>query len=131
MRIMIVDDAEAMRRYIRRIADLAGTGVNEYIEVENGAVALQQLREQAVDVILTDIHMPVMDGRELIAQVMADPALSRIPIVVISTDNTRTSMREMVALGAMGYVEKPFSPERLGLELQRVIAVADELARIE
>ena len=130
MRVLIVDDAAAMRRYIRRIADLAGVGAYEYVEAENGAEALRLLREQPVDVVLTDIHMPVMNGLDFVREAMADPALQRIPIVVISTDGARSSMRAMVALGAMGYIEKPFSPERLSLELQRVIEVAEEVARI-
>jgi len=88
------------------------------------------LKAEQVDVVLTDINMPEMSGAELIERMMQDPELRCVPVVVVSTDRTRDSVRSMVSLGAVGYVEKPFSPERLGSELKRVVEVTDELQRL-
>ena len=130
MRILIVDDSEPMRRYIRRIADLSHLAVEAYFEAETGLEALDILRSEAIDVVLTDINMPEMAGDDLVRSMMCEPELRNIPVVVVSTDRTRDRVREMVSLGAVGYVEKPFSPERLGSELQRVVEVAAEIERL-
>lgn len=119
-----------MRRYIRRIADLSRLDVDAYFEAANGREALETLAAEPVDVVLTDINMPVMPGNELVEQMMRDPSLRNIPVVVVSTDRTRDRVRMMVSLGAVGYVEKPFSPERLASELLRVVRVVDEMQKL-
>ena len=124
MKIMIVDDSEPMRRYIRRIADLSDLEIESYVEAVTGRDALQKLEREPVDIVLTDINMPEMSGQELVSAMAAHPTLSKTPVVVVSTDGTRDRIRAMAAIGALGYVEKPFSPERLASELRRVAAVA-------
>jgi two-component system chemotaxis response regulator CheY len=76
-------------------------------------------------VILTDINMPVMNGEEFLTHVAARGDLKTVPVVVVSTDSTGMRMERMMSLGAKGYVKKPFSPESLREELERVLEVAD------
>jgi two-component system chemotaxis response regulator CheY len=77
-----------------------------------------------VDFILTDINMPVMDGEQLLTNLDADEALRGIPVIVVSTDRTAVRVQKMLSLGAKGYVTKPFLPETLREEIERVMGVA-------
>ena len=120
IRILIVDDSPAMRRFILRVVELSGIEVAGYAEAADGASALQALRAQPADVILTDINMPGMDGEELVRRLQQDPALRALPVLVVSTDATPCRIERMLQLGARGYVTKPFSPEALRKELDRV-----------
>jgi len=121
---LIVDDSPAMRTFIRRVVDLSGLEVSGYAQAADGASALRLLQNQAVDVILTDINMPGMDGEELLQRLQQDERLRLIPVIVVSTDATAGRMERMLALGARGYVAKPFSPEGLRAELERVLESA-------
>jgi len=119
--ILIVDDSPAMRRVVRRVVDIAGVDVGNYLEAGNGVEALVVLRTEWVDLIMTDINMPEMDGEELLLQVRNDPALATIPVLVVSTDRSQGRVRQMISLGADGYVSKPFLPETLSLEMYRLL----------
>ena len=122
--VMIVDDSPAMRSFIRRILDLSGVDVQECIEANDGQEALETLNNRSVDVILTDINMPRMNGEQLVRCLESDELLSRIPVIVVSTDRTENRLREMLALGAKGYVTKPFSPEVLREEIEKVLELS-------
>ncbi len=123
--VLIVDDSAVMRSFIRRVIALSGFEVAEYLEASNGEEALEQLRGHRVDVILTDINMPKMNGEELLRRLGADGILRSVPALVISTDATRDRILRMLALGAEGYMSKPFSPETLREELGRVLGESD------
>jgi two-component system chemotaxis response regulator CheY len=123
--VLIVDDSPVMRSFIRRVMTLSGFEVRECLEASNGEEALTQLGEHQVDVILTDINMPTMNGEELLRRLGADGILKSVPALVISTDATRDRILRMIALGAEGYMTKPFSPETLREELERVLGERD------
>jgi len=119
--VLIVDDSPVMRTFIRRVLGLSGFEVGETMEAGNGEEALAQLSAHQVDVILTDINMPGMNGEELLRRLEADGVLKRIPTLVISTDATQERILQMLSFGARGYVSKPFTPEELREELERVL----------
>src|SRR5713226_6766826 len=119
--VLIVDDSPVMRSFIRRVMTLSGFEVRECFEASNGEEALAQLGQHRVDVILTDINMPTMNGEELLRRLGADAVLKSVPALVISTDATRGRILRMMSLGAEGYMTKPFSPESLREELERVL----------
>jgi two-component system, chemotaxis family, chemotaxis protein CheY len=121
--VLIVDDSPAMRSFVRRVLDLSGIDVGTSLNAGNGQEALDLLRTQWVDVILTDINMPTMDGEQLLKVLEADEALSTIPVIVISTDSTQHRVQSMLTLGAKGYVTKPFLPETLREEMEKVLGV--------
>jgi two-component system chemotaxis response regulator CheY len=110
--VLIVDDSQSMRKFVRRVMDLSE--------------ALALLRTHSVDIILTDINMPEMNGEELVAELEQQEAYRSIPVVVVSTDATENRIRRMIEIGARGYVVKPFSPEALRGELERVLGVAHD-----
>jgi two-component system chemotaxis response regulator CheY len=120
-RVLIVDDSPAMRSVIRRVIVLSGFALEECLEAGHGGEACQMLRERPVDVILTDINMPVMNGEQFLNSIRGDKSFEGIPVVVVSTDATENRIRRMLELGAQGYITKPFFPESLRGELERVL----------
>ncbi|HZO54288.1 MAG TPA: response regulator [Bryobacteraceae bacterium] len=122
--VLIVDDSPAMRSFIGRVLDLSGLEIGARLEADNGAEALEILGKSCIDVVLTDINMPVMNGEEFLTEVASRGDLNRVPVVVVSTDSSGLRMERMMSLGAKGYVKKPFSPESLREELERALGVA-------
>jgi two-component system chemotaxis response regulator CheY len=123
-RVLIVDDSSVMRAFIRRIIVVSGLEAAEFLEAADGREALNLLRREWVDVVLTDINMPSMDGEQFVRCLEADDLLKSVPVVIVSTDGTENRMQQMLALGARGYVKKPFAPETLREELERVLGGA-------
>lgn len=129
-RLMIVDDSPVMRAFVKRTIAVSGFPVSEILEASNGREALDKLRAAAaqppVDLILTDINMPVMDGEQLIGELKADAGLRSIPVVVVSTDSTEKRVGALLKLGASDYVRKPFPPERLSEVLSALLGPPEE-----
>ena len=122
--ILIVDDSPAMRRVVRRVVHISGVDVGALLEAGNGIEALAVLRTEWIDLIMTDINMPGMDGEELLQEVRKDPLLSSIPVLVVSTDRSESRLQQMMALGAGGYIAKPFMPAVLSEEIDRLLGGA-------
>jgi two-component system, chemotaxis family, chemotaxis protein CheY len=113
LRILIVDDSPVMRRVVRKTIELSGTAVSGIDECSNGSEALAFLEKQWVDVVLTDVHMPVMTGDELIRRMAANPLTRDVAIIVISSDRAKERVDELTRLGVRAYLTKPFRPEQL------------------
>jgi two-component system chemotaxis response regulator CheY len=126
LNIMIVDDSPVMRAFIRKVVGLTGLDVGEYCEAGDGAEALKLLREQWVDLVLTDINMPNMNGEEFVRHLESDELLRTIPVIVVSTDSSQSRIQQMLTLGAKGYITKPFLPEALRDEVESILGVPHE-----
>lgn len=126
LNIMIVDDSAVMRTFIRKVVGLTGLDVGEYCEAGDGEDALKLLGERWMDLVLTDINMPHMNGEEFVRRLEGDELLRTIPVIVVSTDSSPHRVRQMLALGAKGYVTKPFLPEALRDEVEKVLGVPHE-----
>ncbi len=122
--ILIVDDSPVMRTFIKRVLSVSGIDAGTPFEAGHGREALEVLRAYPVDLVLSDINMPEMNGEELMRAMQQDEALRKIPVVVISTDARLDRVDQMMGMGARGYITKPFNPERLRTELDRVLGVA-------
>ncbi|MHB8469693.1 MAG: response regulator [Gaiellaceae bacterium] len=103
-KILVVDDESNMRFLIRIILESAGY---EVVEAAHGAAALERVKESQVDMVVTDLMMPIMSGRELVERLRADPETASIPIVVLSANSRSAAASADVALG------KPFEPFEL------------------
>ena len=119
-RLLIVDDSPVMRSFVKRSIQIAGLQVDQWLEAGHGREALEKLGAGPVDLVLTDINMPVLDGEGLLRAMREDERLRRVPVVVVSTDGTELRMARLLELGALGYLRKPFAPERLCLLLEQV-----------
>jgi two-component system chemotaxis response regulator CheY len=118
---MVVDDSPAMREFIVRVIELSGLEVGICMQASNGQEALDLLRANWVDIVLTDVNMPVMNGEEFVSSMHEDEMLRTIPVLVISADGSDGRVQRMMSLGAKGYVEKPFSPETLRRSMELLL----------
>ena len=123
--VLIVDDSPAMRSFVRRVLNLSGLTIGNCLEASDGKEALATLQQEWVDVVLTDLNMPTMDGEQLVRHLGEQESLRTIPVLVVSTDRTQGRVEQLMSLGAKGYVTKPFMPETLREEIERVLGVGD------
>ena len=124
IKVLIVDDSPVMRSFIKRVLNMSGLEIAAILEAGHGGQALEVLRGNPVDLILSDINMPVMTGEEFLRAAKADKALRAIPFIVVSTDARLDRVDQMMDLGASGYITKPFQPENLRAEVERILAVS-------
>jgi two-component system chemotaxis response regulator CheY len=108
--ILTVDDSASMRQMIGMTLSGAGYGV---LEAGDGAQGLAVARGKSIDMVLTDLNMPVMDGITLIRELRRLPTMTGIPIVLITTESDAQKKSEAKAAGATGWITKPFQPEQL------------------
>jgi two-component system chemotaxis response regulator CheY len=114
IKAMIVDDSSVMRKIVERSLRQAGLDLSSpVLEAGNGAEALGLLDGNAVDLILSDINMPVMDGLEFVRQVQTVEKLRHIPVVMITTEGSESNVVQALSLGAKGYIRKPFTPDQV------------------
>ncbi len=117
--VLIVEDSKAIRSMIR--AALEGVGDFFAIEAGNGFEALKTLPTRPFDLIITDINMPDINGLELIGFVKSNPAYRNIPLIIVSTEKSEEDKKRGLALGASGYVAKPFKPQELLAAVQKAL----------
>jgi two-component system chemotaxis response regulator CheY len=113
MNILIVDDSSTVRAVIKRTLGIAGVPTEELYEAANGQEGIEILQRERIDILFSDINMPVMGGVEMIKRIREDDALKSVPIVVVSTEGSATRIAELHALGVQGYLRKPFTPEAI------------------
>jgi two-component system chemotaxis response regulator CheY len=124
--VLIVDDSSSMRAVIKKIISISGFKMDQCIEAGNGKEALDTLAGNWVDVIISDINMPEMNGLELLAELKKDDLLKKIPVIIITTEGSEERMQNVLNLGADGFIKKPFLPEQVRKILYEVIGVNDE-----
>jgi two-component system, chemotaxis family, chemotaxis protein CheY len=113
IRALIVDDSSVMRKIVERSLRQAGIELEKVLEASNGSEALAVLHENAVDLILCDINMPVMDGLEFVRATAAEPKAKGVPIVMITTEGSESHVVQALTAGARGYIRKPFTPDQV------------------
>ena len=87
--------------------------------------AVARINKNIYDLILTDINMPVMNGEQFLSRIRGHDPFAHIPVLVVSTDASHQRIRRMLELGASGYLSKPFFPEALRSEIERVLEAHD------
>ena len=120
--ILVVDDSAVMRAMVIKTLKLAGTPLGEIYQAANGREGLDSLEKNWVDLVFADINMPVMNGEEMIDAIRSDPAWKELPIVVISTEGSKTRIDSLHKKGAE-FVHKPFTPEILRTLLEEMLGI--------
>lgn len=110
---LIVDDSSVMRKIIERALRQAGLTIASVFEASSGLEALEVLRQQRVNLILSDINMPNMDGLEFLRQLRAQDLAPNVPVLMITTEGSEDHVREAIVAGAQGYIRKPFTAEQV------------------
>jgi two-component system, chemotaxis family, chemotaxis protein CheY len=120
IKILAVDDFSTMRRIVRNI--LRQLGYNNIAEAEDGAAALEYLKQNKVDFIVSDWNMPNMTGLELLKAVRADTNLKDIPILLVTAEALKENVVEAVKAGVNGYIVKPFTAETLKEKIDAIFS---------
>ena len=124
LKILIVDDSITVRAVLTKALQLTETDLGEIIQAGNGREALEMLdRNPDVDILFTDIVMPVMDGEQLVAALNEAGHIDALPVVVISSAGDVERIARLRELGARGFVHKPFTPEQIQELLHQLTGV--------
>ncbi len=113
VRTLIVDDSSVMRKIVERALRQAGIDPLVVHEACNGAEGLEVLKAKQVDLILSDINMPAMDGLEFLRQIRTQQLAAGVPVVMITTESSEEHVKEAIQAGARGYIRKPFTAEQV------------------
>ena len=116
--ILVVDDSRSIRAFMRDSLAKAGYRVTC---VENGKKALEALGAEQVDMVISDIHMPVMDGKAFRAQMLATPEYASIPFLVMSTDNSPENVKLMRKMRVSAFLNKPFEADQAIILVERIL----------
>jgi two-component system, chemotaxis family, chemotaxis protein CheY len=113
IKALIVDDSSVMRKIVERTLRQAGVAISTVFEAGNGAEALESVRHNAVDLIVSDINMPTMDGLEFVRQLKSQNLGQGIPLVMITTEGCESNVVEAISNGARAYIRKPFTTDQV------------------
>jgi two-component system chemotaxis response regulator CheY len=116
--ILTADDSASMRQMVT--FTLKGAGY-EVVEAVDGKDGLSMISQSKVDMIITDLNMPNMDGIEMIRNVRTMPQYKFIPIILLTTESQDGKKKEGKAAGATGWITKPFKPEQLLAVIKKVL----------
>ena len=111
MKILLADDSATIRMILKGL--LKQLQIVDILEAANGQTALNLAAENAVDLILLDIHMPVMDGLACLEKLKSQPLTAAIPVILISSDTDEKQIESARKFGAGSFVKKPFKVEGL------------------
>lgn len=113
LKLLIVDDSRTVHAFVEKALTVASVQCEEILHAYNGEEGLAVLTRQPVDLVFSDIHMPVMDGVEMIETMKKNDTLSSIPIVIISTEGSKKRIDHLIEIGINDFIRKPFTPEKL------------------
>ena len=119
LKFLIVDDFSTMRRIVRGL--LKEMGCNNADEAEDGAVALNILKSQKFDFVVSDINMPNMNGFDLLKAIKADVELKHIPVLMVTAEARKEDIVMAAQSGAAGYIVKPFTKATLEEKVQKIL----------
>jgi two-component system, chemotaxis family, chemotaxis protein CheY len=111
--VLIVDDSAAIRKILQRVLSQTNLPLGKIVEAGDGREALEAIKQAKVDLILSDINMPNMDGLQLLSELKSNDQWKAVPVLMISTEGSQAKVMEAVQLGARGFVRKPFTPDQI------------------
>jgi two-component system chemotaxis response regulator CheY len=124
IRALIVDDSSVMRKIVERALRQAGLDLKEVHEAGSGVEGIEVLRARSVDLILSDINMPSMDGLEFLRQIRSQNLAAGVPVVMITTESSEEHVKQAIQAGAQGYIRKPFTPDQVKERLLPLVKAA-------
>ncbi len=124
IRTLIVDDSSVMRKIVERTLRQAGLETLVVHEAGSGIEGLEVLKDKQVDLILSDINMPAMDGLEFLRQIRAQNLAPGVPVVMITTESSEEHVKQAIQAGAQGYIRKPFTAEQVKERVLPLVRVA-------
>jgi len=126
--ILVIDDSKTTRTVIIKTLKLTGIDFGKIFEAENGKEGLDCLHNEWIDIVLTDLNMPIMTGIELVDKMYEEDLLKSVPVIIISTDGSSARANDLKEKGVKEYIQKPFTPESLGQVIGEVMGGINEHA---
>ncbi len=120
IKILVVDDMATMRRIIKGL--LEQLGFKNIDEAEDGKVALQKLKSQKYDFVITDWNMPNMTGLELVQEIRKDPELKSLPVLMVTAEAKKENVLLAIKAGVNNYIVKPFTAEVLKEKIEKIFS---------
>ena len=117
--ILIVDDFESMRRIVK--GTLKSIGFSNFIEAEDGVIAMKKLEKEKVDLIISDWIMPNMNGLDFLKAVKGNEKLKKIPFIMVTAEGQKGNVLEAINAGVNNYIVKPFTSETLHAKILKVL----------
>lgn len=118
MKILIVDDDKTTRKLLSFY--LKGSGF-EVVTAENGLDALEKLGMDEINLVMTDLNMPYMDGIELVKTLKSDPNTAQIPIIMVTTEADINEQNRALAAGANAYITKPVTADMIAQKIKTIL----------
>jgi two-component system chemotaxis response regulator CheY len=120
--VLVVDDSSTVRKFVSIALEMQGFDV---VAATDGMDALEKLPQKAVDLIITDLNMPIMDGLEFIRTLRENPTYNDIPVIILTSLTDEATRAEGASLQVVSYLTKPFSIEKLQYEVSKYLSWAE------
>jgi len=120
MKVLVVDDFATMRKIVKNV--LKQINIDNVMEAENGKQALNLLKSEKIDLIISDWIMPEMTGIEFLKVCKSDETIKNIPFIMVTAEAQKDSVVEAIKSGVDNYIVKPFTPEKLRETIERAKA---------
>jgi two-component system chemotaxis response regulator CheY len=118
--VLIVDDSSAIRKILQRVLAQTDVAINRVLEAGDGKEGLELLKKEKINLVLSDINMPNMDGLQFLTEIRANDEWKNLPVLMITTEGSQAKVLEAAHLGATGYVRKPFTAEQIKEKLATI-----------
>ena len=118
--VLVVDDSGTARMIIKQCLSIIGLQGKAFFEAANGRDALEMLKEKNIDLIVTDLNMPVMDGESLLREIKGNPAWKKIPVIIITSSSNDAREKTLQEVGAEAVVSKPVNPAVLSAAWKKI-----------
>lgn len=113
LNILVVDDSTAIRKILIRVLRQTALAIGEIFEARDGLEALEIVRNHPLNLVLSDINMPNLDGLGLLAELKGSPQWKELPVVMITTEGSEEKVGQAIRLGSAAYIRKPFTAEQI------------------
>lgn len=120
LKVLVVDDSLTARKHINRV--LAGLGIENIVEADDGASAVPILAEQFFDFVVTDYNMPQMDGKALIEYIRNNSNQGSVPVLMVTSEGNRNSLAAVEQAGVSGICDKPFETDTVRALIQNMLS---------
>ena len=123
--ILIVDDSKIIRSVIKKTLEISGVPLGDVFEASNGLEGLTAMRENWIDLVFADLNMPVMNGLEMLDMMAQEKLLQKTPVLICSTEGSKTRIEELFKKGVRAFIRKPITPEILRNVVKEVMGDYD------
>ena len=121
LNILIVDDSSVMRKMLERsLRQAVPNGIDRVVEAGDGAEALSMLENETIEVVFSDINMPIVNGLDFLRRLKETPQKD-VPVIMVTTEGGEKTLMEAISLGAKGFIRKPFTPQQMESTLAKVV----------